>query len=107
MAVEAQPGLLLAFPVALRAVVPEDLRDAAVERRGLGRAGKGGEEEESRGSHASPQARTSGITRAGSTPVSFWSSPWDLNVSLLWSNPNWWRMVACRSRTCTGSLTML
>jgi TolB-like protein len=37
----------------------------------------------------------------------FWSRPWNLKLRRSGSMPMRWRIVACRSRTCTGSLTML
>jgi hypothetical protein len=52
-------------------------------------------------------ASNSLTTCAGSTPVSFWSSPWWRTVNRVWSNPNRCRTVAWKSRMWTGSLTML
>ena len=48
------------------------------------------------------QAKISVTTRAGSTPVSFWSRPWNGKFSFSWSMPNWCSSVACKSRTATG-----
>ena len=57
--------------------------------------------------HRRDHARISCTTRAGSTPVSRASSPRCLCVNRSWSMPNRCRMVAWKSRMCTGSLTML
>ena len=47
------------------------------------------------------------ITRAGSTPVSRWSSPWNRYVKRSWSIPKQCSMVAFRSRMCTGCCATL
>src|SRR4029079_10104638 len=43
---------------------------------------------------APTHAKISFTTRAGSTPVSFWSRPWLLNVKRSWSKPSWCNTVA-------------
>ena len=52
-------------------------------------------------------AKISLTTFAGSTPVSRWSRPWNLNVNRAWSMPRQCRMVAFRSLTWTGFSTTL
>jgi hypothetical protein len=52
-------------------------------------------------------ARSAFTTFAGSTPVSFESKPCTLTEKRSWWMPSRWRMVAWKSRTWTGSLTML
>lgn len=55
-----------------------------------------------------PYARIPFTTWAGSsTPTSFWSRPWWRKVKVSWFRPKRCRMVACRSRWCTGSFAML
>src|SRR6185503_20690694 len=51
--------------------------------------------------------RISRTTRAFSTPVNLTSSPRNGYVSRSWSMPRQCRIVAWRSRTCTGSAAML
>ena len=58
-------------------------------------------------SESADYAKISLITWQGSTPVSLASRPWNLTEKRSWSKPSNCRIVAWKSRMCTGLSTML